>query len=131
MITTGRKVEKGTSGGITLMGTFAALIGAALVGAIAGIFPTQAGGNTQTLLFLGTVTLSGLAGSFLDSLLGATLQAIYHCPSCDKETEHHPLHTCGTSTRHARGLPWLNNDGVNFAASVAGAVIAASIGLNF
>ena len=131
MITTGQKVEKGTSGGITLVGTLAALTGAALIGGVAGTFPALAGGSTRTWILPGTVTLSGLAGSLIDSLLGATLQAIYHCPACDKETERHPLHTCGTPTQNTRGLPWLNNDGVNFAASFTGAMLAALIGLNF
>lgn len=131
MITTSRKVEKGTSGGITMAGTLAALAGAALIGAVAAAFPAQAGGSVPTVILLGAIALSGLAGSLVDSLLGATFQAMYHCPACNKETERHPLHTCGTRTQPARGLPWLNNDGVNFAASFAGAVIAASIGLNF
>jgi uncharacterized membrane protein len=56
-----------------------------------------------------------------DSLLGATIQAIYYCPLCHKETERHPLHTCGTSTSQRRGWYWLNNDLVNFLASVVGA----------
>ena len=133
MITTGKITEKGNSGGITLVGTLAALIGAALIGVSAGIFPVQAGTNTvfQTSILIGAITISGLAGAFIDSLLGATFQSIYHCPCCEKETEHHPYHVCGTPTQHLRGLSWLNNDGVNFVASLIGAAIAALIGLSY
>jgi uncharacterized membrane protein len=60
-----------------------------------------------------------------DSLLGATVQAIYHCPHCDKETEKHPLHTCGTPTLQVRGWKWLNNDLVNVGCALVGALIGA------
>src|SRR5262249_3152460 len=39
--------------------------------------------------------LSGLIGSLFDSWLGATYQAMYYCPACQKETERH-IHSCGS-----------------------------------
>ncbi|MCB9135354.1 MAG: DUF92 domain-containing protein [Anaerolineales bacterium] len=124
LITTGQKVEKGTSGGVSLTGTLAALTGAVLIGGVAALFPASAGTGTPVWHLPLVVSLAGLAGSLFDSLLGATVQAIYHCPTCVKETERHPNHTCGTPTHLIRGFPWLNNDGVNFAASFTGAIIA-------
>jgi uncharacterized membrane protein len=70
------------------------------------------------------ITTAGLVGSLFDSLLGATIQAMYFCPADQKETEKHPLHTCGTPTVHIRGWQWLDNDWVNFACSAFGAMIA-------
>jgi uncharacterized membrane protein len=67
--------------------------------------------------------LGGVAGSLFDSLLGATVQAIYFCPTCQKETEQ-KLHTCGTPTTIKRGWRWLNNDWVNFISSLFGAAVA-------
>jgi uncharacterized membrane protein len=56
--------------------------------------------------------------------LGATVQAMYLCPTCSKETES-AVHRCGTTARRIRGWRWLDNDGVNFASSVLGSAIAA------
>jgi uncharacterized membrane protein len=63
----------------------------------------------------------------VDSLLGAWVQVIYYCPACEKETERHPTHSCGTATMPLRGLPWLQNDWVNTACTLSGALIATGL----
>jgi len=119
-----KRVEKGTSGGISLFGTFASLLGAAIIALPAAWFS----GNWSLLPL---ISIAGLAGSLFDSFLGATVQAMYYCPADKKETEKHPLHTCGTQTVHIRGLKWLNNDWVNFACGVAGVVVALPVFILF
>lgn len=122
LITNGKVVERGTSGGVSLLGSLAALGGAVLVAAFAALT------STETALLIGAAAvLGGLAGSFSDSLLGASVQAIYTCPVCEKETERHPYHTCGAETLQVRGWCWLNNDMVNFLASFIGALVAAGV----
>ena len=49
------------------------------------------------------------------------------CPTCQKETERHPRHVCGSATMQVRGWSWLGNDGVNLAASPVGACVAAGL----
>ena len=127
LLTTMHRVPQGTSGGVSLAGTMAALAGATLVGGIAvwvswlGWAPVL-GVPVWKALF--AIAVGGLLGSLVDSLLGATGQAIYYCPACEKQTEKHPTHTCGTATEHHRGLPWLNNDWVNFICTFSGGLVA-------
>jgi uncharacterized protein (TIGR00297 family) len=112
LITNLRKVvEKGTSGGVSWVGTLASLAGAGIIGLEAALL-NPSGINW---IFFVLVTVAGLLGSLFDSLLGSTVQAIYYCPTCQKETERNPTHSCGTQTSQIRGWTWLDNDWVNFA----------------
>ena len=118
MITDLRKrVEKGTSGGVSLFGIFASLLGSSLIALLAALLADN------WSLFL-IVTFAGFVASLFDSFLGATVQAMYFCPTDNKETEKHPLHTCGAETIHIRGWRWLNNDLVNFACAMFGVLVA-------
>ena len=123
LISSREKVEIGTSGGITFMGTVAALAGSGLVSLVAWLlWPGDLPGvGFGWVIFL---TLTGLAGSLVDSWLGATLQTIYLCPVCQKETEKHPFHDCGTETTYLRGLKWLDNDWVNLFCVSSAALLA-------
>lgn len=113
-ILTLRPLRAGTSGGITAVGLAATVAGAlvvALVAAKVGLAP------------LAAVAAGGVAGALADSVLGASLQALRWCPACARECETR-RHDCGTPTVLRRGATWLENDGVNLAATLVGATIA-------
>ena len=121
MITNGKPVEAGSSGAISLTGTLAALAGSVLIGLLCWqLVPSGA----PIPFGFWMITFSGLFGSLVDSFLGATVQAIYYCPTCLKETERHPRHGCGSETTLLRGKPWINNEEVNLACTLSASVIA-------
>jgi uncharacterized protein (TIGR00297 family) len=104
----GRPVPLGTSGGITPAGTMGGLAGGLVVaatGAVAAGLP----------ILLPVATLIGFLGMAADSLFGA-VQGRYHCAVCEEASEWR-VHRCGTSTTRTGGMAWLNNDGVNLAAT--------------
>jgi uncharacterized protein (TIGR00297 family) len=110
-------VAVGISGGVTLLGTFAMLVGAAWIALVFAL-------PLHSLRAFWTVMLAGVAGALADSLLGATLQAIAFCPTCERPTET-PIHMCGTATTRWRGLRWMTNDAVNTLATLTGALVSA------
>lgn len=118
LITTGKRTVPGTSGGVTLLGTSVAAVGAAALGLFYALIARQ-----RYTRFTLIALVSGLLGSLCDSFLGATVQAMYYCPVCKKETERR-VHGCGTPTVPLRGVSWLNNDAVNFLATLWGAAVA-------
>lgn len=117
MILTGKRVPVGTSGGVTLLGSLAAAMGAVLIGLFGWI-----SGLPDTLVPV--CLAAGLAGAAADSLLGATLQSRRWCEGCHEFTER-PVHVCGAATTHASGQRWLDNDRVNFMCTLIAAGVAA------
>jgi uncharacterized protein (TIGR00297 family) len=125
-ILSGKPVERGTSGGITLWGTLAGAIGAFLIALLAVLtWPKDIPNPMQEFPWLPliAITLAGVFGSLVDSLIGATIQSMYYCPKCKKETERFPLHSCGTKTKQIRGWVWMDNDWVNILCAVTGALV--------
>jgi len=113
-----KTVEKGTSGGVTLLGFVGSIFGA---GVIALIGRAVTGGAVSVEWIL----VAGFVGSFVDSVLGGSVQAMFKCSVCNKETEKR-MH-CQMHTSHLKGFKWLDNDGVNFVNTIVGVVIIALI----
>ena len=116
LITNGRPVAPGTSGGVTLLGMAASALGACSL----GFFLWAGEGFRKSLVVTPLLALlSGMVGSCFDSVLGATLQAMYTCPVC-KDGDEQQIHHCGSRTEFQRGIAWMNNDVVNFMATATG-----------
>ena len=121
LITSGRRVTRGTSGGITALGTLGGVAGALGIAGLAHVL-----GPRGVAPGLATLAWAGVAGMLADSLLGATLQGEYRCPACEARFErgntvcHEPVVLTG-------GWRWLDNDGVNLAATLCGAAVAVGL----
>jgi uncharacterized protein (TIGR00297 family) len=111
LITTLKRVPRGTSGANSPLGSTAAFSGSALI-AISGlvyypVFTDKIGFIYGLLICM----LAGFFGSVIDSLLGASVQVQYACTQCGKVTEK-TVH-CDQPARYKRGFIFFNNDMVN------------------
>ncbi|HEX7102795.1 MAG TPA: DUF92 domain-containing protein [Nitrolancea sp.] len=117
-ILNGKIVEPGVSGGVTPLGLLAAAAGGLVIGVVGGAWNASA----LRLIMLGLI--AGVAGSVFDSVLGASIQQTYRCPTCGTFTER-TTHDCGTATLPVRGLALVNNDTVNGLTTIFGAIAGA------
>jgi len=118
LITTMRPVRRGTNGGVTAAGLLASAGGGAFVGAAfyaaALVSPTLwilEGQHAAAVAQWGLILLgaaAGLAGSLLDSLLGATLQYTGFNTVTGRVTS-----TPGPGINHISGVAFLDNNMVN------------------
>ena len=125
LITGAKWVPAGQSGGISGVGTIAALAGASFVVATGWMAWSLSALDLQWRMDPAealAVVWAAVVAVMLDSVLGASIQAQYRCHTCARLIEE-PLH-CGAMAERTRGLRWLTNDAVNFAGSVAAVLFA-------
>jgi uncharacterized protein (TIGR00297 family) len=108
-IVTGIAMRAGQSGGISVPGTLAAAMGSTAVG-FACVCLTRS--SNPMLIGLG-IAVSGLAGSLVDSVLGATIQAQY---LAEDGTIREIVDTVSSIVH---GVAWIRNDSVNFLAGIS------------
>ena len=105
-------MPKGTSGAVSPLGSGATVLGALAVGAFGALF----GGLAMVAVGL----VAGVAGSLVDTLIGASVQARFACATCGATAED-ALH-CGAPTTPSTGWRWVDNDMVNACANTAGMI---------
>lgn len=118
-VLTWQEVPPGTSGAITAAGLVGTLAGAAFI-ALLSIGEPEHGSLLRALF----ITLGGVAGGLLDSILGATVQEQRSCLACGEKTEQ-LRHRCGGQTVCTAGVPGIDNDMVNALATALGGMLAA------
>jgi uncharacterized protein (TIGR00297 family) len=122
LVWSGRRVPPGTSGGVSAAGTLGAFAGAAVVfiaaWPFAGVSLGGFGPGATALLVIG----GGFAASLVDSLIGATAQALYRDDGGGL-TERAGVG--GRTFALVRGRPWITNDRVNLACTLTGGALAA------
>lgn len=114
-IATGKPVQPGTSGGVTLAGTAGGFLGALLVAAAGPVLALD--------VPVSAPLIGGVAGMLVDSLVGATVQERRWCLSCARGTER-LVHACGAATELVGGVRGVRNDFVNAIATVAGGAVS-------
>jgi len=121
-----KPVEIGQSGGISLVGTLAAVVGATSTGAFGyaaiAIFPVNITIAPSTFLVIVT---TAVVGSLVDSVLGATVQAQYRCSSTGRLTE--KILSGGQPNPLVWGYRWVDNDLVNTLGTLSSALAALAI----
>ena len=138
LITSGHPVAPGTSGGVTPEGTLASLAGALTTGAALrrnGLAAAVACSARRPATppagpSAGPSSwpaVAGTAGAGVDSLLGATVQGVYWCPTCAEPAETAVHARCGRPAGLVRGRRWIDNDVVNVLATATGALTGAAL----
>lgn len=122
LITSLKKVPHGTPGGITGYGMVAQLISpASITLVLLPIFYPNHGAPFMVNVLAMTLT-SSIAGSMVDSMVGASIQGVYKCGKCSKVTES-KIH-CGTKAVKLRGFSLVGNNLVNLTSALTGALVA-------
>jgi uncharacterized protein (TIGR00297 family) len=119
-IRTFKRIEKGTSGAVSSLGTVAALAGSLLITFISvWLFHFQ-----LSITFI--IFLFGYIGNVIDTVMGAFYQQAFICNQCGLETEKRTH--CGQPTTRIKGISFVDNDIVNFLSGLAAAILAICLG---
>jgi len=127
-----RTVEKGTSGGVTLLGSLVGALGSLEIAFlhIIGVYLVASSSRSPFDIdfAIGSVFLGGILGNIIDSLLGGSVQGFYFCPSCQIGTEKRIHFKCGgTKMRLVRGWKVISNDWVNLLAALTTSLITGAV----
>jgi len=118
-ILTFKPVEKGISGGVSLLGTLCALAGAFVI----LLFPFLFGAITPVQYLI--LSIAAFVGAMIDSVLGSLLQALYECRRCGARIERH-VH-CNEAAALVKGFGVIDNVSVNILSGLLTCIIGGAI----
>ncbi|MBU5676972.1 DUF92 domain-containing protein [Alkaliphilus sp. MSJ-5] len=121
-IITFKPMEKGMSGGVTLLGTIFSLLGSSLIatiffGGYIILFKFDRTLPIKTMI----IVIAGFMGALIDSILGATIQVKYIDERENIITERKFYK--GKQTKYLKGIRFINNDIVNFLSGLFASLI--------
>ncbi|GAB0093943.1 Transmembrane protein 19 [Sergentomyia squamirostris] len=130
LITTRKRVPRGTNGGVTPIGLLVSLLGGIIIGLT--YFLTVIYTVDKSILLLSPPQwplipiggFAGLAGSVIDSLIGATLQ--YSGQDEKGRIVEHP----GKTVKHISGMRILDNHSVNLISSIVTALLVPTLAVH-
>ena len=121
-ILNGKPLERGMSGGVSLLGSLFAMMGSLFITVIfAGGFIIKYGVDKHLFLYTALCFTAGFLGSIVDSLLGASFQAQYYCRELDSLTE--KSHYSGVPNKLVKGFKFFNNDIVNLSSNLTSTLL--------
>ncbi len=117
-----RPMQKGLSGGVSLVGLFASVLGAMFIAALP-LLPFWEGHKMCGLVLVNifpVVVIAGVIGALIDSILGATLQAKY-----EKDGIYIEENLLGSTK--VSGLGFIDNNAVNLISTLWGGFVGVGI----
>jgi uncharacterized protein (TIGR00297 family) len=127
-----RKVPRGTTGAVSLLGEQVAMAAGFAIGLIVVFFAYFAPSTVpitnpnQIQFFIPLAVLTGFIGCNMDSVLGAVVQNKFVCDICGAVTDKE-VH-CNYQTKYVGGYKWFSNMHVNLGSSGMGATLGIVLG---
>lgn len=105
-----KKIEKGISGGMSILGTASALLCSIIISLSLYLVLNL---RISDLII---ITILIFSQTIIDSLLGSCMQAKYKCIKCGKINEKSKC--CDKESKQISGISWINNNMVNLISSI-------------
>jgi uncharacterized membrane protein len=116
-------MTRGLSGGVSVAGTLASVVGATVIAALSLIpYPNDVG--LCGLVFVRpmvVIPIAGVCGALVDSMIGSALQVKY------KTADGRIVEEMESGAEQVRGLAWLGNNATNLISTFIGGIVAVGI----
>lgn len=122
-IRTFKKVEKGFSGAISLLGCISGIVGSFLVSILFALLLNL--DKSKTIYYIMIIISSSFVGNLFDSFLGSTIQVLYYDREKNEYTEQKIRNN--RKLEKIRGASFFDNDMVNLSSNLISCLLAYSL----